>query len=174
MSVESLFLQCAVDKLRQFVDRIESCVGKLDEDQIWTRGTSESFENQNAIGNLMLHLAGNVRQWIVSTLGNQADHRNRDGEFNARGGVSSAELISKLRDTVEQATQIIASLSTQQLTRSYAVQGYTVSGVQAVFHVVEHFSQHTGQIIFATKMLTGADMGFYRHLQNPAHMENVP
>jgi uncharacterized damage-inducible protein DinB len=174
MSVESLFLECAVDKLRQLVGRIESCVGKLDDDQIWVRGPSGNDEHQNAIGNLMLHLTGNVRQWILSTLGSQPDHRNRDGEFNARGGVSSAELLSKLRDTVEHAAQIIASLTTQQLTRSYAVQGYTVSGVEAVFHVVEHFSQHTGQIIFATKILTGADMGFYRHLQNPAHMENVP
>ena len=80
-------------------------------------------------------------------------------------GFTAAQLAGKLRDTVEGATTIIAGLSTAQLTRTYTIQNYEVSGVEAVFHVVEHFSMHTGQIIFATKMLTGTDLGFYRHLR---------
>jgi uncharacterized damage-inducible protein DinB len=170
MSVESLFLQCSVEKLVQFVDRVEFCLGKLTEDQIWARGQA----NENAIGNLALHLAGNVRQWILSSLGGQPDHRNRDAEFAARAGLTAAELSGRLRDTVEGAAQIISGLSAAQLTRMYEIQNYQVSGVQAVYHVVEHFAQHTGQIIFATKMLTGEDLGFYRHLRNPAHTELVP
>jgi len=170
MSVESLFLQFSVDKLTRFADRIGVCLGKLDEDRIWARGR----ENENAIGNLVLHLAGNVRQWIVSSLGNNPDLRDRDAEFAARGGQTAAELSENLRATVEQATQIIAGLTTAQLTRMYEIQKYSVSGVEVVYHVVEHFAQHTGQIIFATKMLTGEDLGFYRHLGNPAHRERVP
>ena len=170
MSVESLFLQFSAEKLRQFTDRIEVCLGKLNEDQIWARGG----ENQNAIGNLVLHLAGNVGQWILSSLGGCPLRRDRDGEFAARGGFTAAELSSSLRDTVEQAAQIISALTTEQLTRAYEIQNYQVSGVEAVYHVVEHFAEHTGQIIFATKMLTGEDMGFYRHLSNPAHREPVP
>jgi uncharacterized damage-inducible protein DinB len=160
MSVESLFLECSVEKLDQFTERIEICLGKLNEDQIWARGQA----NENAIGNLALHLMGNVRQWILASLGNIPDRRDRDSEFAARGGMSAAELSATLRDTVDQATRIISGLTTLQLTRIYEIQKYPVSGVHAVYHVVEHFAQHTGQIIFATKMLTGEDLGFYRHL----------
>jgi uncharacterized damage-inducible protein DinB len=170
MSVESLFLQFSADKLAQFAERIEVCLGKLDEDRIWARGG----ENENAIGNLVLHLAGNVRQWILSSIGNIPDLRDRDAEFAARGGHTAAELSENLRATVERATQIIAGLTTAQLTQMYEIQKYSVSGVEAVYHVVEHFAQHTGQIIFATKMLTAEDLGFYRHLGNPAHREWVP
>jgi uncharacterized damage-inducible protein DinB len=160
MSVESLFLEVSAAKLQEYLSRIEICLGKLDETQIWTR----SRNNENAIGNLALHLAGNVRQWIISSLGNTADHRDRHGEFEARGGIPAAQLAARLRQAVEEATQIISSLTTAQLIGSYVIQDYPVSGVEVVYHVVEHFSQHTGQIIFATKMLSGDDLGFYRHL----------
>ena len=170
MSVETLFLQFSVDKLGQFVDRIEFCLGKLNEDQIWTRGG----DNENAIGNLALHLAGNVRQWIISSLGNNPDHRDRNSEFAARAACTAAELSANLRNTVEQAGMIISGLTTAQLTRMYEIQKYPVSGVEAVYHVVEHFAEHTGQIIFATKRLTAEDLGFYRHLHNPEHREQAP
>jgi uncharacterized damage-inducible protein DinB len=170
MDVESLFLKFSVDKLRQFAQRIEVCLGNLNEDQIWARGQ----DNENAIGNLALHLAGNVRQWIISSLGDDPDSRDRDSEFASRGGVNGTELTRNLRTTVEQASRIISGLNTAQLTRMYEIQQYPVSGVEIVYHVVEHFAQHTGQIIFATKMLTGEDLGFYRHLSEPAHGEHVP
>jgi uncharacterized damage-inducible protein DinB len=169
MNVESLFLKFSADKLRQFAERIEVCLGNLNEDQIWARGQ----DNENAIGNLALHLAGNVRQWIISSLGDYPDSRDRDSEFKPRGGVNGTELTRNLRATVEQASRIISGLNTAQLTRMYEIQKYPVSGVEIVYHVVEHFAQHTGQIIFATKMLTGEDLGFYRHLSDPAHREHV-
>jgi uncharacterized damage-inducible protein DinB len=170
MSVESLFLQFSVDKLRQLAGRIEFCLETLNDDQIWARGG----QHENAIGNLVLHLTGNVRQWIISTLGNSAFDRDRDSEFAAREGFTATELSGKLRETVEEASRVISELNTARLTQTYEVQNYRVSGVEAVYHVVEHFSQHTGQIIFATKMLSGEDPGFYRHLSNPAHLEQVP
>lgn len=170
MNVESLFLKFSVEKLNQFTDRIEFCVEKLTENQIWARGG----ENENAAGNLIVHLAGNVRQWIVSSLGNNPVPRDRDAEFNARGGHTAAELIELLRATVAEAVQIIANLDAAALTREYEIQNYRVSGVEAVYHVVEHFGEHTGQIIFITKMLTGSDLGFYAHLKNPARTEQAP
>jgi len=170
MSVETLFLQFSVDKLRQFTDRIEICLSTLTDEQIWARGG----ENENAIGNLALHLTGNVRQWIVTSLGNDPVKRDRDSEFSARGGRSSAELTATLRDTVERAARIIAGLGTDQLTHTYEIQNYCVSGVEVVYHVVEHFAQHTGQIIFATKMLAGSDLGFYRHLRNADATDQTP
>jgi uncharacterized damage-inducible protein DinB len=160
MSVESLFLKYSVEKLREFLDRIEVCLGKLSDDQIWARGG----QNENAIGNLVLHLSGNVRQWIICSLGDNPDHRDRDSEFAAQGGFRSAELSARLREAIDGAVGVISSLDTARLTRAYEIQNYRVSGLEAVYHVVEHFGQHTGQIIFATKMLTGKDLGFYRHL----------
>src|ERR1700735_1141197 len=95
MSVESLFLQFSADKLRQFTDRIEICLKTLTEDQIWARGG----ENENAMGNLALHLTGNVRQWIVTSLGNDPARRDRDSEFSARGGGPFAAVIFYRRGT---------------------------------------------------------------------------
>ena len=164
MSVESLFLECAADALLEHLGRIETCLGKLTEDQIWARG----HENENAIGNLALHLTGNVRQWILAGLGGAPDQRARDAEFAARGGSAATEMAGNLRATVESAVEVIRRLSTSQLTEIHEIQKYSVSGVYVVLHVVEHFAQHTAQIIFATKMLTQADLGFYRHLSAPS------
>ncbi len=161
MSVESLFLKSAVEKLEEYRGRIEVCLAKLDDARIWARGG----ENENAIGNLVLHLAGNVRQWIVCSLGGSPVDRDRDSEFDARGGFTAAQLSHKLRETVDAASAIIEGLTAEQLTSTYEIQIYQVSGVEAVFHVVEHFACHTGQIIFVTKMLTGTDLGFYSHLR---------
>lgn len=161
MSIESLFLEVATTKLEEYCDRIAICFGKLTDEQVWARGS----HNENAAGNLVLHLAGNVRQWIIASLGGNPDHRDRDAEFDARGGIGKSEMIARLRETVDSAVVVIHALTPEQLNRTYDIQGYRVSGVEAVFHVVEHFSQHTGQIIFATKMLTGADLAFYAHLR---------
>jgi uncharacterized damage-inducible protein DinB len=170
MNVESLFLQFSTAKLRQFTERIEVCLGKLTEAQIWKRGG----QNENAIGNLALHLNGNVRQWIVTTLGNNPSPRDRDSEFSAREGHTPASLAASLRQTIEEAVQVISSLDSDRLTRIYEIQNYRVSGVEAVYHVVEHFAEHTGQIIYATKALTGEDMGFYWHLRNTGQSEQAP
>lgn len=162
MSVESLFLESSAEVLLEHLGRIETCLRKLTDDQIWARG----HENENAVGNLVLHLTGNVRQWILSGLGGAPDNRFRDAEFAARQGPASAELAGNLRAAVEGAVEVIRHLSTEQLIAIHEIQNYRVSGVYAVLHVTEHFAQHTGQIIFGTKMLTGTDLGFYRHLSS--------
>jgi uncharacterized damage-inducible protein DinB len=160
-SLEQQFLEYSAAKLEQLAGRIDTCLGMLPEDRIWARGGG----NENAIGNLVLHLCGNVRQWILSGVGGAPDVRERDAEFAAMGGVARAELSAKLDGTVEEAARTIRSLPIEKLPERLEIQGYGVSKFEAVYHVVEHFSMHTGQILFATKMLTGADLGFYRHLQ---------
>jgi hypothetical protein len=130
--------------------------GKLNAEQIWARGS----ENENAVGNLVLHLCGNVRQWIIAGVGGSPDVRKRDEEFAARGGMSVSEL---------------TEMSADRLLEPLVIQGYHATGMGAIYHVVEHFSGHTGQIIFATKMLTSDDLGFYRHLSRAAaHSEKTP
>jgi len=162
MSPESVFLKFSADKLEQLCGRIENCIDKLTPEQIWARGT----QNENAVGNLMLHLAGNVRQWILHGVGGQPDTRARDTEFDARGGIPAEDLKRRLRTTVDEAVSLIRALPADQLTRPRTIQKhYDVTGLEAIYHVVEHFSGHTGQIIFATKLLTGEDLGFYAYLR---------
>jgi uncharacterized damage-inducible protein DinB len=154
MSVESLFLSASVASLRQCADRIAVCLGKLSVDQIWARGN----ENENAVGNLILHLCGNARQWMVSGLGGAPDVRVRDREFLTEGGFTAEELTALLRETIDASVAVIETLSAEQLTAPYVIQARDVTGVDAVMSVVRHFAEHTGQIIFATKNMTGSDL----------------
>ena len=160
-ALHRLFLDCSVRRLEQSFSRIEACLGKVSEEQVWARGG----ENENAIGNLVLHLAGNVRQWIVAGVGGAPDTRERDGEFSAHGGSSIPELTERLRGIVGEAAAVIGAVTRERLAERVVIQKYDVSILEAIYHVVEHFSLHTGQIIFATKMMTGSDMGFYAHLR---------
>lgn len=164
MSTESLVLEFSADKLGELCGRIESCVDKLTPEQIWTRNS----ENANAVGNLMLHLSGNVRQWIAHGVGGAPDVRTRDVEFDTRGEISAEELKRRLRSTVEEACAVLRSLPPERLTEQRHIQVYDVNLLEAILHVVEHFSMHTGQIIFLTKWLTGEDLGFYAHLRTRA------
>jgi uncharacterized damage-inducible protein DinB len=170
-TLDRIFLDHSIQKLRQFDSRIAACLENLSAEQIWARGSA----TENAVGNLVLHLCGNVRQWIISGVGAQPDSRDRDAEFAAKGGQSTAELKQRLHTTVEEAAGVLARVTAERLPQRIVVQGYDVPVMEAIYHVVEHFSGHTGQIIFATKMLTGEDLGFYRHLRTAAaHGEKTP
>jgi uncharacterized damage-inducible protein DinB len=169
--IDRVFLDFSARKLELLTGRIESCLDRLNGEQIWARGG----ENENAVGNLVLHLAGNVRQWIVSGVGAAPDARERHAEFAARGGASVWELKERLRGTVNEAVNVIGAVNADRLTQLVTIQKYEQTVLEAIYHVVEHFSMHTGQIQFATKMLTGADLGFYAHLKTAAaHAEKTP
>jgi len=165
-----IFLSFSLRKLKLLASRIDDCLTRLDEEKVWARGG----ENANAVGNLALHLCGNVRQWIVSGIGGEQDVRQRDAEFAAREGSSAGELRLLLDQTIAQAASIIERLPAERLTEQLTIQGYKVTVLEAVYTVVEHFAQHTGQIIFATKLLTGLDLGYYAHLSKPHHNERTP
>jgi uncharacterized damage-inducible protein DinB len=171
MDAAHIFIDFSVRKLALLRERIESCLDRLNEEQVWTRGG----ENENAIGNIALHLCGNVRQWIVSGVGGAADTRQRDTEFAARGGTSVSELRRLLQEVTDDATAALRQVPAGRLTERVTIQKYDVTVMEAIYHVVEHFSMHTGQIMFATKMLTGADLGFYGHLRaSAAHGHKTP
>ncbi len=165
------FLDFSSAKLRQLASRLDTCLTQLSEEQVWARGG----DNENAIGNLVLHLCGNVRQWIIAGIGGMPDVRQRDAEFAARGGPGPQQLRERLQTTVTEAAAVIEQTSPPRLADRLTIQGYDVSVLDAIYHVVEHFAMHAGQIIFVTKMLTGADLGFYRHLSSQAaHSEKAP
>ena len=168
--IEQQFLKFSADKLDQLSGRIADCLNRLSPDQIWMRNA----DNENAVGNLVLHLCGNVGQWIGSGIGGRPDTRQRDGEFAARGSLTAAQLIERLTAAVSDAANIIRNVPAGRLLEPLTIQKYDVTVMEAIYHVVEHFSQHTGQIIFATKMLTGHDLGYYKHLNRPKHFETTP
>ncbi|MEZ5400230.1 MAG: DinB family protein [Bryobacteraceae bacterium] len=170
LTLSAALSHTAVEDLNQLRDRIVTCLGKLTDDQIWARAAS----NENAIGNLVLHLCGNVRQWIGFGLGGKPDIRVRDREFQAQGGATRQELAERISAVVDDAVAVISSLDEAALLRPTTVQGYNVTGVAVLVHVVQHFGQHTGQIILLTKHATGEDLGFYAHLSNPTHAEKTP
>jgi uncharacterized damage-inducible protein DinB len=142
--------------LQVYLPRITACVRALSPEQIWWRANPAS----NSVGNLVLHLEGNVRQWIVSGLGGTPDRRQRDKEFSELGPIPRRALLARLRKAVSEADRVMRKLDAEALARTYPIQGFRVTGLQAVFHVAEHFSQHAGQIILLTKMLGGKDLKF--------------
>ncbi|HYO79782.1 MAG TPA: DinB family protein [Bryobacteraceae bacterium] len=166
------FLSYSARKLRQSTERIEDCAGRLSDEQLWWRVAASC----NAPGNLILHLTGNVGQWVICGIGGAPDTRVRDAEFAATGNESSRErLVSSLRSRVDAACQVIEAIPEQRLPEHIRVQDYEVTVLEAVYHVVEHFSHHTGQILYATKLLTKSDLGYYRHLAlAAAHSETTP
>lgn len=137
--------------------RIERCLERLTDEEVWWRANDES----NSIGNLLLHLSGNVRQWIVSGLGGRRDARVRQEEFDERRVLPRSELLRRLRETLHEADAVLAELEPSALLESRQIQGDDVTVMEAIYHVVEHFSMHTGQIILLAKMFKAGEIRFY-------------
>jgi uncharacterized damage-inducible protein DinB len=141
----------------EYLPKIERCLEKLSDEEVWWRANEES----NSIGNLLLHLAGNARQWIACGVGGQVDERVRQQEFDERRLLSRGELLARIKDTLAEVDGVLASFDVTRILEQRRIQGCDVPVLDAVFHVVEHFAMHTGQIIFLTKMLKGVNLDFY-------------
>lgn len=168
--MHEVFIRFSVDKLTQLAGRIDVCLEKLNDEQIWWRGAEES----NAVGNLVLHLRGNMGQWILTAVDGASNTRDRDAEFSASGGVNRDELRRLLRERVAETVRVFEGLSAQRLMDRVLVQKYDVTVLEAVYHVVEHFAQHAAQVMYATKLLAHTDLRFYGHLNSPGHTETTP
>lgn len=151
------FREQAIYRMDESTRMLRTALGELSENDLWERPNAAS----NSVGNIILHLCGNIRQYAISALGGSEDVRERDAEFAARGGFDKAALLQKLLTTVEQANATIARADAENLLRERSVQGFRLSGMGIVLHVVEHYSYHTGQIAFWTKLLRDKDLGFY-------------
>jgi uncharacterized damage-inducible protein DinB len=152
-----LLLQYAADKLRGHSAQVLRCADMLSDDQLWFRPN----ENSNSVANLLLHLRGNVAQWILGGVCGQPIERNRRAEFAQRERIPREDLISPLEETVASAVQNLKRLPASALTNEYVIQEYRVTGTAAVVHVVEHFAFHTGQIVTTTKWLLDVDLSLY-------------
>jgi uncharacterized damage-inducible protein DinB len=140
-----------------YLPKIERCLDLLSDEQVWWRANPQS----NSIGNLLLHLSGNVRQWIVCGLGGAADTRDRDSEFAQRETLSRDELLAWLKQALNEADAALATFDAGKLLERRSIQGCEVTAMSAIYHVVEHFSMHAGQIVLLTKQLTAQDLHFY-------------
>ena len=167
------FIRVSRHELQQRLLRVEYCLQKLTLEQIWSR----EHEIENSVGNLVLHLCGNIRQWIISGVAGAPDNRDRDAEFAQREPVGAEKLATLLRATVEEADRILASLTPDELVAKKKIQVYNLTVLNAVYHVVEHFGEHTGQIMWATKRMLGEDLNFYGYLKessSAAEQDRLP
>ena len=141
----------------EYPTKIQRCLDVLPAEALWRRDAA----SENSIGNLLMHLSGNVRQWIVSGVGGAPDARERAAEFAARAGDDALALMASLRDTLTEADAVLASLDAERLREQRRIQGRDVKVLDAVYHVVEHFSMHTGQIILLAKRFAPGRVQFY-------------
>lgn len=142
--------------LPEGIARIRKCLDQLSEEQIWFRPNPAS----NSIGNLILHLCGNVTQWLICSFSEKQDQRDRPMEFELRG-ISKAELLDRLTSLEEEIVTVLPQIATEQLLQEFAVQTFREQGLDIIVHVIEHFSYHTGQITYITKMLLDQQVGYY-------------
>jgi uncharacterized damage-inducible protein DinB len=153
--IGKLFLDYSVRKLTQMTGNVDACLNKLNDQQVWQRHAA----HENTVGNLVLHLCGNMRQWIMHGVGRQPDVRTRDAEFSASEGVTVKQLSELFGKTVTEAKNIIAALPPEKLTERTDPQKMgEVSMLDAIYQVVGHVQQHVGQIILLTKQMTAKDL----------------
>jgi uncharacterized damage-inducible protein DinB len=152
--------------LEEYWPRLRASVESLTDEEVWWRPNDSS----NSVGNLILHLNGNVRQWLVTPLTHGEDARDRPAEFAERQLIPASELLDTLGHTMQEVAVVFPRISESHLLATSRIQGYTVSGLEAVCHVVEHFAMHYGQIVYITKLLRGADLGFYRELNQTGRL----
>ena len=157
----TLFLEFSRRKLlEQYWPRLRGCVESLTDEQVWWRPNAAS----NSIGNLILHLNGNVHQWLVASFNGLDDGRDRPAEFNQRETIPASSLVKQLVSTMQQASEVLSGLTEIDLLAPFEIQGYKVRGLDAVYQVVEHFGMHYGQVLYVTKMLRSEDLGFHSEL----------
>ena len=147
-------------RLDEGLRMVNLALDKTTETQLWQL----PYDGGMRLGNQLLHMAGNLRQYVLSGVGKQEDRRNRPLEFETKGGRTKKELVNALTNTVQEAKEVINQTSQEVLLKNYILQGFSLSGLGAVLHAVEHFSYHTGQIAFCVKQFTGEDLGFYAAL----------
>jgi hypothetical protein len=141
----------AAEELTNALGKIKHCLGQLNDEQVWRR----SQPSLHSIGNLILHLCGNVRQWVVSGVGGASDLRNRPAEFAERGPIPKVELVRRLEAVVEEAKRTLAHLTAQQLVEVRRIQGFEVTGLAAIFSSIPHFRGHTQEIVHMTRLQLG-------------------
>jgi len=148
---------CRRRLVNEYLPKIKNCLDQLSEEDIWWR----KEETDNSIGNLILHLSCNIRQWIISGIGGAPDARDRPQEFAQKGSISKKELLKKFENTILEADGVLEKFDVSKLLEVRHFQKWQHTCLDAISHVVEHVAQHMGQIIYITKLRIGKDLKFY-------------
>ena len=159
--------------LTEYRTKIRLAVETLPEDALWWRANDQS----NSVGNLLAHLTGNVRQWMVSGVGGAPDIRQRAEEFAAQSGPPRTELLDNLGQTLDQVERVLGGLTPDALLERRTIQGRDLTVLDAIFICVEHFSMHLGQIILLAKLRAPGAVQFYEDaggLARPVWKEKIP
>ena len=154
MTEAELFVDYSDRKLAVISKTMATCLERLSEEQIWQRGGP----HENAVGNLILHLCGNMRQWIIHGIGGQPDVRQRDSEFQTEGGIGRTELMARFAQTVDEAREVIRSMPPGRLLDIIKPQYGEVPVLEAIAHVVGHAQEHLGQVILLVKQMGRTDL----------------
>ncbi len=157
---ENILYECKRRLKEESLARIIQCIDRLNEEQLWYSPN----KNTNSVGILVLHLCGNIQQYICATLGNEKDERDREAEFNPKTKPSKTELKTRINKTISEAITHIEALSTKNLTHPIPVQCFEESPISILIHVIEHTSYHVGQISWITKSLLNTDLQYYGDL----------
>jgi uncharacterized damage-inducible protein DinB len=158
---KELMEQFRVRVFEESYTRIYRCLSLINDDQLWFSPNN----NVPPIGNQILHLCGNARQWIVSGLGDQNDVRQRDSEFQNQAGIRKAELVFVLENLKQNINETFETLSKEDFQKRHLIQGFDNSTTGVIIHVIEHFSYHTGQISMLTKILVNKPLGYYSEFE---------
>jgi hypothetical protein len=150
-TVASAYIDQARRHLTDRTDRIKHCVDQLNDEQVWWRPQ----ESLNSMGNILLHLCGNLRQWLVAGVSRAPDVRDRPGEFSERGPIPRADLIRSLEAVVNEADAVLAGLDQSQLLEPRRIQGFDETVMSAIWGTLEHLSGHTQEIIYITRLQLG-------------------
>ena len=140
------------------IPRIAKCLDVLTEEEIWLKPN----ENSNSVGNIILHLCGNVRQWLGAGLGKLPKVRQRDEEFSTKGGFNKKEILEKLKELQEMSESVLDKVTAEDLLTVHEVQVYQETGLSILVHVTEHFSYHVGQITYFVKAKKDLDTKYYK------------
>lgn len=144
--------------------RIRHCLGQLDDAQVWWRPD----EALNSLGNIVLHLCGNVRQWIIRGVRDEPDDRDRPGEFAERNAIPRDELLVRLAAVVGEADAVIATLTDETFLEARRIQGFDEMVLSAVLNSLTHFCGHAQEVIYITRLQLGSR---YRFAWAPATPE---
>jgi len=142
---------------KEYPIKLRHCVAVLPRGFVWARPNAAS----NSIGNLLVHLTGNVSEWILGGVGGQSVDRYRAGEFAQTDGGDAAALLDDLEAVLGKAETVLSRLTEADLGRSLTVQARETTVLGAIYHVVEHFAMHTGQILLLTKIYAPGRIQFY-------------
>lgn len=155
---QALVAECERRLFAESLPRLRKCLSLLTQEEIWLRPNSETV----SVGNLVLHLCGNVSQWIISALGGSQDTRERSKEFSQTEAMPTTELLKRLEKTMQEVRLVLQKLDPASLLNKKYVQGFEESGLSILLHVVEHFSYHVGQIAYYVKSKKAVDLKFYK------------